>query len=72
MLQGNFTSLNDDDFTIECTAGLLENFQEKATQMVPGLNNMLGQDMCDYVSIGDVWIVSVIAVLKTDGPAVSS
>jgi hypothetical protein len=68
---GNFTNVNDDDFTSECTTALGNSFQLKAAQMVPGLNDMLGQDMCDYVQVGDVWIVSVFTLLMTDGSTVS-
>ncbi len=39
--------------------------------MVPDLNSMLGQDMCDYVDVGDVVILTVSAVLTTDGADVS-
>ena len=39
--------------------------------MVPELNNMLGVDMCQYVSPGDVQIVSLSALLATEGSNVS-
>jgi hypothetical protein len=71
ILLGNFTSLEGDDFTTQCTTDLGNNYREKAVAMVPGLNSMLGQDMCSYVSVGDVVIVSVSALLKTNGSVVS-
>ena len=45
-LLGDFTSDTGEDFTIECTEALGENFQWKAVQMIPDLNSMLGEDMC--------------------------
>ena len=40
--------------------------------MVPQLNNMLGVDICNYVSSGDVQIASVSALLATKGSNVSN
>ena len=70
-LLGNFTSLDGDDFTIECMEALGENFRYKAALMIPDLNNMLGEDMCDYVNVGDVQIMSMSAQLTTSASAVS-
>lgn len=45
--------------------------QLKADEMVPGLNGMIGQELCLYVEHGTINIVSVALMLTTDGASVS-
>lgn len=71
VLYGNFTSSNGEDFTLECIGSLRENFQVKAASLVPGLNSMIGTNLCNYLSSGDVTIISVSTILGADGTAVS-
>lgn len=73
VLLGNFTSLDGDEFTPYCTEALGNNWQAKAAAMIPGLNSMIGQDMCTYMDVvtGDIRIVSLSSQLKATGTAVS-
>lgn len=72
MVSGNFTSDNGDVFTPQCTEALGLSLQAKATAMVPGINNMIGQDMCLYVDTGAILIASMSSTFKTNGTFVSS
>lgn len=71
MLSGEFTSDNDDDFTPQSAEAIGKNLQLKADGMVPGLNSMIGQDICLYVDAGTINVVSVALMLTTDGASVS-
>lgn len=70
-LSGNFTGDSGDDFTTECTELLNDNFQMKASTMIPEINSMIGQGICPYADIGSIRIMSVSSSLYTTGAAVS-
>lgn len=39
----------------------------KAAGLVPGLNNMIGQDICLYVNVGGIFISSMSSTFKPSG-----
>ncbi len=63
--------MEGEDFTEECSNSLSMNFYQKAVEMVPSLNSMLGQDLCPNLAVGEVEILYISTYLKTTGDSVS-